>query len=80
MHLRQAYYDGGIGMPANILDRISDPFFSTKPSGDGTGLGLSISHGIIKNHEGGLWFESVEGKYTKSIVDIPVDGGLELEE
>jgi PAS domain S-box-containing protein len=79
-YVRTTFYDGGIGIPANILNRISDPFFSTKPTGEGTGLGLSISHGIIKNHDGRLWFESVEGKYTKSIVDIPVDGGLKLEE
>jgi PAS domain S-box-containing protein len=79
-YVRTTFYDSGIGIPANILNRITDPFFSTKPSGEGTGLGLSISHGIIKNHDGRLWFESVEGEYTKSIVDIPLDGGLELEE
>jgi signal transduction histidine kinase len=38
-------------------------------------LGLSISHGILKNHGGRLWFESVEGEYTKVVVDLPVDNG-----
>jgi len=38
-------------------------------------LGLSISHGILKNHGGRFWFESVEGEYTKIVVDLPVDNG-----
>jgi PAS domain S-box-containing protein len=74
-HVRTTFYDHGMGIPENILGRISDPFFSTKPQGEGTGLGLSISHGIIKSHGGSLWFESVEGKYTGAMVDLPVDNG-----
>ena len=70
-HIRTTFYDGGIGIPGQIFDRISDPFFSTKPKDIGTGLGLSISHGIIQNHGGRLWFESVEGEYTKVMVDLP---------
>lgn len=79
LHVRTTFYDSGAGISADIMDRISDPFFSTKPKGEGTGLGLSISHGIIKAHEGKLRFESVEGEYTKVIVDIPVDNGWKLE-
>lgn len=77
-HVRTTFYDSGAGISANIMDRISDPFFSTKPKGEGTGLGLSISHGIINSHKGKLRFESVEGEYTRVIVDIPVDNGWEL--
>ncbi len=79
-YVRTTFYDSGTGMPENILDKISNPFFSTKPHGDGTGLGLSISYGIIKDHKGKLRFESVEGEYTKAMVDLPVDNGLELRE
>jgi len=70
--IRTTFYDKGTGIPLNILDRICDPFFSTKPPDKGAGLGLSISHGIIKDHEGKLWLESVEGKYTKVIIELPV--------
>jgi PAS domain S-box-containing protein len=70
--VRTTFYDCGSGIPKNILNKICDPFFSTKPPGNGTGLGLSISHGIINNHGGKLLFESVEGEYTKVMVDLPV--------
>jgi signal transduction histidine kinase len=67
--------DSGTGIPADILDRICDPFFSTKPLGEGTGLGLSISHSIIKDHGGRLNFDSVEGDYANITIDLPVPGG-----
>jgi PAS domain S-box-containing protein len=70
-YVRTTFYDGGTGISAQILDKICNPFFSTKPRGEGTGLGLSISHGIVKNHGGRLRFESVEGEYTKVIADLP---------
>ncbi|MFO7555510.1 MAG: response regulator [Desulfobacterales bacterium] len=72
-YIRTTFYDSGPGIPENILNKICDPFFSTKPPGKGTGLGLAISHGIINNHEGRLLFETVEGEYTKVIVDLPVN-------
>jgi len=59
------FHDRGIGIPANIIDKVLNPFFSTKPSGSGTGLGLAISHGIITTHGGKLFIESSEGEYTK---------------
>ena len=71
-HVRTTIIDRGIGIPIQILDRLCDPFFSTKPKNEGTGLGLSISHGIIKKHGGRLLVESVEGEYTKVMVDLPV--------
>jgi two-component system, cell cycle sensor histidine kinase and response regulator CckA len=73
-YIRTTFYDNGSGIAKNILNRISEPFFSTKPQGEGTGLGLSISHGIVENHGGRLWFESVEGAYTKAVIDLPVNG------
>ncbi len=72
-HVRIIFYDRGTGISEDILDRICDPFYSTKPKNEGTGLGLSISHAIIKDHRGKLWFESVEGEHTKVMVDLPVD-------
>jgi signal transduction histidine kinase len=57
-YARLIFFDRGSGIPSPILDKITDPFFSTKPHEQGTGLGLSISHGIIDSHGGRLWFES----------------------
>ena len=77
-HVRTTFYDRGIGISEKILNRIMDPFFSTKPPGEGTGLGLSISHGIAKTHGGRLWVESVEGESTRVMVDLPADKGGKL--
>lgn len=72
-YLRITFLDNGIGIPAEIMDKICDPFFSTKPRGAGSGLGLSISFRIIKDHNGYLNFKSVEGEYTKVIIHLPAD-------
>ncbi|MCP4688276.1 MAG: PAS domain-containing protein, partial [Desulfobacterales bacterium] len=74
-YIRITFRDAGPGIPGKILDKIINPFFSTKPPGQGTGLGLSISHGLIEAHGGKLRFESVEGEYTRVIVDLPVERG-----
>ncbi len=71
LFVRVVIYDKGIGIPADIMDKILNPFFSTKTADKGTGLGLSISHGIISDHGGRLRFESREGEYTKVIVELP---------
>src|SRR5207247_3725320 len=52
--------DTGPGIPPNLLERIFNPFFTTKPTGSGTGLGLSISLGIVREHEGRIWAERSE--------------------
>jgi PAS domain S-box-containing protein len=70
-YARVTFYDQGSGIAVDIMDRICDPFFSNKPSGEGTGLGLSISQSIIKEHGGDLLFESVEGEYARVIIDLP---------
>ncbi len=73
-YVRLIFYDQGTGIPANIIAKVLNPFFSTKPSGEGTGLGLSISHGIIKDHGGMLQIESVDTEFTKIIIDLPAIG------
>jgi len=71
-HIQVVFHDSGTGISPNILDKIMNPFFSTKPGGIGTGLGLSISHGIISDHGGRLVIDSVEGEFTKVTVELPV--------
>ncbi|MCC6554357.1 MAG: AAA family ATPase [Polyangiaceae bacterium] len=64
--------DNGLGIPAEVRDKIFTPFFTTKPTGEGTGLGLSISYEIVVQGNGGaLRFESEEGEFTEFIVTLP---------
>ena len=63
--------DEGCGMTKDILDRITEPFFTTKLDSGGTGLGLSISYAIIKEHSGILEFESEYGKGTIAKLKLP---------
>jgi signal transduction histidine kinase len=64
--------DNGNGIPQNILDKIFQPFFTTKPTGEGTGLGLSLSYDIVKAHGGRLKVETKEGEGTTFIMQIPI--------
>jgi len=65
--------DNGNGIPANVLDKIFQPFFTTKPTGEGTGLGLSISYEIVtKGHTGELKVTTTEGEGTTFIMQIPL--------
>jgi len=65
--------DNGAGIPENIREKIMQPFFTTKPTGEGTGLGLSMSYDIVvKGHGGTLTVDSKEGEFTKFTVSIPV--------
>jgi len=68
--------DTGTGINPENLERVFDPFFTTKREYKGTGLGLSISYGIIKSHGGNIHIESHEGKFTKFIIELPVDQNL----
>jgi PAS domain S-box-containing protein len=70
-----SFYDHGTGIPANIIGKIRNPFFSTKTEGKRTGLGLSISHGIVNDHGGRLRLDTVEGEFTRVSVDLPVGQG-----
>ncbi len=62
--------DNGNGIPQNIVDKIFQPFFTTKPTGQGTGLGLSLSYDIIKAHGGEIKVETKDGEGTTFIVQI----------
>ena len=64
--------DNGNGIPPGVADKIFQPFFSTKPTGQGTGLGLSLSYDIVKSHGGEISVESKEGKGTDFLVELPV--------
>ncbi|AHC15957.1 sensor histidine kinase [Salinispira pacifica] len=65
--------DNGKGIPADILEKIFTPFFTTKPTGKGTGLGLSISFEIIRDEHGGhMDVESEEGSFARFTIDLPV--------
>ncbi len=65
--------DNGNGVPKKVIDKIFQPFFTTKPTGQGTGLGLSLSYDIItKGHGGELKVETKEGESTEFIISLPV--------
>jgi signal transduction histidine kinase len=65
--------DNGNGIPQKVLDKIFQPFFTTKPTGQGTGLGLSMSYDIVtKSHGGELKVETEQGKGTEFIIKLPI--------
>jgi signal transduction histidine kinase len=63
--------DNGNGIPQKNLDKIFQPFFTTKPTGQGTGLGLSLAYDIIKAHGGEIRVETKEGEGTEFIIQLP---------
>ena len=64
--------DNGNGIPKEVQDKIFQPFFTTKPTGEGTGLGLSLSYDIIKAHGGELKLETKEHEFTEFIICLPI--------
>jgi signal transduction histidine kinase/streptogramin lyase len=64
--------DNGNGIPQKVLDKIFQPFFTTKPTGQGTGLGLSLSYDIVKAHGGELRVETKEGEGSEFIIQLPI--------
>ncbi|MGD8493735.1 MAG: response regulator [Desulfobacterales bacterium] len=71
-HVRLQVTDEGCGMDAAVLDRIFEPYYTTKEQGKGTGLGLSVIHGIVKNHRGDITATSSPGKGAVFTVLLPV--------
>jgi two-component system NtrC family sensor kinase len=63
--------DNGNGIPQKVMDKIFQPFFTTKPVGQGTGLGLSLSYDIVKAHGGQLKVETRESQGSEFILIIP---------
>jgi PAS domain S-box-containing protein len=63
--------DSGCGIPADLLDKIFDPLFTTKPPGEGTGMGLSISYGIVRDHGGRITVDSAPGHGATFAIYLP---------
>lgn len=63
--------DNGTGIPDHVKEKIFQPFFTTKPTGEGTGLGLSLSYDIVKSHGGELQVESKHGEGTEFKIYLP---------
>jgi len=70
-HVEIQVSDNGNGIPQKVMDKIFQPFFTTKPAGQGTGLGLSLSYDIIKVHGGELRVETKEGEGTEFTIVLP---------
>lgn len=68
-----AVADDGSGIPPDVVEKIFDPFFSTKRTGEGTGLGLSVSYGIVRDHGGEITVRSEPGKGSEFRIWLPVE-------
>ena len=78
-HLELTVKDNGHGMAPQVLERIFDPYYTTKKQGKGTGLGLSVTHGIIKSHGGDISVSSQPGVGSTFSVYLPVIDDIDLE-
>ncbi|HEX8186452.1 MAG TPA: ATP-binding protein, partial [Blastocatellia bacterium] len=74
-----AFFDNGVGIAADTINKVFDPFFTTRRNSGGTGLGLSLSFGIIRDYGGTITVESEEGSYTRFIVELPAAASEESE-
>jgi two-component system NtrC family sensor kinase len=71
-HVEIRIRDNGIGIPADVKEKMFNPFFTTKPAGEGTGLGLSMSHDIIvKQHGGTIDVDTLPGEFTEFTIVLP---------
>ncbi len=70
-YIRFSLTDFGTGIEHHLVDRVFDPFFSTKPNGEGTGLGLSISYGLVRDNGGYMRIKSLLNSHTTVIIDLP---------
>jgi signal transduction histidine kinase len=75
------FFDSGAGIRREDIDKVFDPFFTTRRAAGGTGLGLSLSFGIVREYGGTITVESVEGSHTRFVVELPAEGpkGAEYE-
>jgi signal transduction histidine kinase len=64
--------DNGDGIPQDVIDKIFNPFFTTKPADKGTGLGLAISNDIVRQHGGAIRVDTKPGQFTEMILEIPL--------
>jgi signal transduction histidine kinase len=71
-HIEIRVADNGNGVPKNIVDKIFQPFFTTKPTGQGTGLGLSLAYDIVKAHGGEMKVETKEGEGSEFTLRLPL--------
>ncbi|NWL78790.1 ATPase [Pseudomonas taiwanensis] len=78
VHVCISVQDSGRGMPPEVMQRIFDPFYTTKPVGQGTGLGLSISYKIIRDHGGSIRVASEPGRGTRFLISLPRSQAVEL--
>jgi len=65
--------DNGSGIPKKVLEKIFQPFFTTKAAGEGTGLGLSLSYDIIKAHSGDIKVKTEEGGGAEFVIQLPIN-------
>jgi len=66
--------DNGTGIPDNIREKIMQPFFTTKPTGEGTGLGLSLTYDmVVKGHGGSIVVTSKDGEGSEFIISLPIN-------
>ena len=71
-HIQVRIKDNGTGMPPEVIEKMFNPFFTTKPTNRGTGLGLSICNDIIRRHGGEILVESKPGEFTEMTIDLPL--------
>ena len=79
-HVEVRIRDNGSGMPPEVVEKIFNPFFTTKPTDKGTGLGLAMSMDIVRKHGGAIRVESEPGQFTEMIVEIPLTPIINAEE
>ena len=79
-HIQVRIKDNGTGMPPEVIEKMFNPFFTTKPTNRGTGLGLSICNDIIRRHGGEILVESKPGEFTEMTIDLPLHPPMEEED
>ncbi len=72
--------DNGSGIPADVVEKIFNPFFTTKPTNEGTGLGLALSNDIVREHGGAIKVETEPGSFTEMLVELPLESPAAMAE